>query len=196
MLTDDDLTTRLGAAFRETVPEMEYGGAVPHVRHRGAVATTSVLMATAALALASVALQQGQDRTPLAGPVLPTPHTHPSPPTGRTTTHTLDVGGLRLTYASVDGKPGMLYFVGGPHLSVPANAEKLDLQLSVDVWYVADPAQGDPDLYVQPRGGCPDTVEGCTPGYTPQLYGVLAPGWTREQLVALLEHPVEVQGAR
>lgn len=199
MLTDDELTTRLGAAFRENVPDLEYDGPVPRVRHHGALATTTVLSAAVALALAPVALQQGRDRAPHAAPSpVPSsvPDSHRPHPTGPSTTHTLDVGGLRLTYASVDGKPAQLYFVGGPDLSLPADAEKLDVGLSVDVWYVADPASGDPDLYVRPRGGCPDTQDGCPPGYTPPLYGVLAPGWTRQQLVDLVEHPVEAQGVR
>jgi hypothetical protein len=199
MLTDDELTRRLGAAFRGTVPEMEYGGRVPHVRHHGGLATTSVLAAGVALALAPalapIALEQGPDRTPGAVPGL-RPDIRPSGPAGRTVTHTVDFGGLRLTYASVDGKPGPLYFVGGPDLRVPAGAEKLDLDLPVDAWYVPDAADGEPALYIRHRGGCPDTQEGCPPGYMPPLYGLLATGWTREQLVGLLEHPVEAQGGR
>jgi hypothetical protein len=35
-------------------------------------------------------------------------------------------------------------------------------------------------------------VAGVTRG-SPPLYGMLAAGWTRERLVTLLEHPVEVQ---
>jgi hypothetical protein len=195
MLTDDELTTRLGAALRETVSEIEYGGRVPRVRHHGGLATTSVLAAAAALALVPVAVEQGHDRAPHAVPSLG-PHTHRPPPAGRTTIHTVDFGTLRLSYASVDGLPGPLYFVGGPDLRLPADAEKLDLGLRVDIWYVPDAAAGDPDLYLRPRGGCPSTQEGCTPGDTPPLYGLLAAGWTRPQLVGLLEHPVEVQGGR
>jgi hypothetical protein len=192
MLTDDELTTRLGAAFRDTADRMEYAGRVPQVGHHVGLATTSVLAAAAALALVPVAVQQGQVRTPHAVPSV-RPDTHRPPPTGRTTIHTVDFGTLRLTYASVDGLPGPLYFVGGPDLRVPADAEKLDLGLRVDVWYEPDAADGDPDLYLRPRGGCPDTQEGCPPGASPPLYGMLAAGWTREQLVALLEHPVEAQ---
>jgi len=195
MLTDDELTTRLEAAFRETVAELEYGGVVPHVRHRGGLATTSVLAAaaaTAAVALAPTALQQGQDRTPDAMPSL-RPDTRHSQPAGPTITHTVDFGSLRLTYASVNGIPGPLYFTAGPHLRLPAGAEKLNLRLPVDVWYAPNAAAGQPDAYTRPRGGCPDTVEGCTPGYRPPLIGLLARGWTKEQLMDLFEHPVQTQ---
>jgi hypothetical protein len=154
-----------------------------------------VLAAAAALALVPSAVQQGRERVPDAVPSQ-RPSSHQSGRADRTVTHTVSFAGLRLTYASVDGMPGPLYLVGGPDLSLPAGAEKLDLDLRVDVWYVADPAEGQPDLYTRARGGCPDTVEGCTPGYTPQLYGLLAPGWTREQLIRLMEHPVEMQGGR
>jgi hypothetical protein len=199
MLTDNELTTRLQAAFRETVAKMEYGGVVPHVRHHARLATTSVLagaVATAAVAagaLAPAAVQQDQHRTPDAAPSL-RPGTRHSQPAGRTMTHTVGFGSLRLTYASVDGIPGPLSFTGGPHLRLPANAEKLmNLNLPVDVWYAPDAAAGQPDAYTRPRGGCPDTVKGCTPGYRPPLIGLLAPGWTRHQLIHLFEHPVQTQ---
>ena len=193
MLTDDELTARLGAAFHETASGMEYGGPVPHVRQHGGLATTSVLAATAALALAPVALHQGHDPAPDSLPSVG-PATPRSGPAGRTTIHTVEFGDLRLSYASVAGTPGPLYFVGGPSLSLPASAEKLDLGLPVDVWYDPDATQGEPSLYTRHRGGCPDTTQGCTPGYTPQLIGLLAPGWTKAQLVDLLEHPVQPNG--
>ena len=44
MLTEDEMTTRLGAAFRENVPHLEYDGPVPRVRHHGALATTTSLI--------------------------------------------------------------------------------------------------------------------------------------------------------
>jgi len=195
MLTDEELAARLGAAFRETVSEIKYGGAVPRVRHRGGLATISVLAAaaaTVAVALAPTAVQRGQNRTADAMPSLG-PVTRHSPSSGRTLTHTVDFGSLRLSYASVDGKPGPLYFTGGAHLRLPASAEKLNLHLPVDVWYVPNAAAGQPDAYTRPRGGCPDTVQGCTPGYRPRLIGLVAPGWTREQLLDLFEHPVQTQ---
>ena len=35
MLTDEELTTRLSAAFHESLPELTYAGPVPHVRRHG-----------------------------------------------------------------------------------------------------------------------------------------------------------------
>ncbi|WP_151081444.1 hypothetical protein [Nocardioides cynanchi] len=174
MLTDEELTTRLAAAFRETVPELTYTGRVPRVRRTGTLATTSVLAASTALALAPHALQHNAELTPRATPSA-RPGDHATRPTGHTVTRTLEVAGLRLTYASVDGRPGPLYFVLGPTTGVPADAEQLHLGLAVDVWFVPDAGPGDPQVLLQPHDSA-------------TLYGLLAPGWTRQQLVDMLEH--------
>ena len=58
---------------------------------------------------------------------------------------------------------------------------------------VDNPASGEPQAYVGHRT-CPDTVEGCN-GEPPRLevYGILAPGWTQEQVLYLIEHPLYAQ---
>ena len=69
MLTDEELTRRLSAAFHEGVPELTYAGTVPQVRRRGTgLAATSVLAAAAALVLTPAALQRGADRPPSSVP--------------------------------------------------------------------------------------------------------------------------------
>jgi hypothetical protein len=181
MLTDEELTTRLRAALRDSVPEMTYTGPVPQVRGRGGLAATSVLAAATALVLTPAALERDQSPSPQPVPSA-RPDAHQSAPLGHTVIRTLDFAGLHLSYAEVDGLPGPLYLVGGPDLSLPADAKKVDLDFpgDIDVWFVDDPASGDPQLYVLPSDSS-------------TLFGLYGPGWTREQLIDLLEHPMAAQ---
>jgi hypothetical protein len=96
MLTDQELTRRLGAALRDSVPEMTYAGPVPRVRARGGLAVTSVLAAAAALALTPAALERAESPSAQSGPST-TPGAHQSSPPGNTVIRTLDFGGLHLT---------------------------------------------------------------------------------------------------
>ena len=142
-----------------------------------------MLVGATALALAPAALDRGETPSPLAEPSA-SPGAQRSASPGHTVIRTLDFGGLHLTYAEVDGMPGPLYLVVGDDLTPPADAEKLDLDTpGVDAWFVADPASGEPQLYVKPRDSS-------------QLFGIYGQGWTREQLVYLLEHPLEAQGIK
>jgi hypothetical protein len=190
MLTDEELTTRLSAAFHESAPELTYAGPVPRARrgHPGLVAT-SAMAAAAALALTPAALQHG-DEQPGRGVPSAGPGTHRSAAAGHGHVYRLNLGGLRLSFASDDGDPGDIYYYAGPRVAVPSDAEKLDLGLPYDVWYDDHAGSGQPQIYVGHRT-CPDTVAGCDGG-PPQLevYGILAPGWTRDQLIYLVEHPL------
>jgi hypothetical protein len=180
MLTDEELTTRLGAVLRDSVPELTYAGTVPKVRRRGGLAATSVLTAATALALVPAGLNRLDD-PPQAGTDAG-PDARHSPRTGHTVVRTVDVGGMHLTYAEVDGKPGPLYLVIGPDLSLPADAKEADLDTPGEarVWFVDAPAPGEPQVYVR------------TPA-SPMLYGLYGDGWTHEQLSHLLEHPMAAQ---
>lgn len=181
MLTDEELTTRLAVALRDSVPEMTYAGRVPQVRRRGGgLAAASVVAAATTVALVPAALDHAKSPSPGASPS--------SPPGARTATpphrvlHTLDFAGLRLTYAEVVGERGLLYFVVGPDLGLPAGAEKVDVDTpgNLDVWFVDDSAAGEPQLYAR----SPDSS---------MLFGLYGEGWTREQLIFLLEHPTAAQ---
>jgi hypothetical protein len=177
MLTDEELTTRLSAAFHESTPELTYAGPVPQVRrsHAG-LAATSAVAATAALVLTPAALQHDAGRG----------H-DTSSPTKRV--HTLDIAGLHLSDSSVSGSTGPIYAVGGSDLTIPPDAEKLDVGLPVDVYYDDHPASGAAQVYVRYRA-CPDTNDPCSSPPPTHTYGLLAPGWTRRQLIEFLEHPV------
>lgn len=191
MLTDEELTTRLSAAFHESVPELVYAGPVPRVRrgHPG-LAATSALAAATALVLTPAALQRGDDGRPDARQTTdPGPHQRSGHPVVRT----LDIAGLHLSFASVDGAPGPLSLAVGNDLTVPDDAEKVDLGLPVDVYFVDHPVSGEPQVYISTHL-CPDTAEGCHGAPPPTFtYGVLAPGWTRQQLMDFLQHPVRTQ---
>ena len=184
MLTDEELTRRLEAALRDSVPEMTYTGPVPRVRARGGLAGTSVLAAAAAMALTPAALERGESPSQQSGPSTTLGAHHSSPP-GNTVIRTLDFAGLHLTYAEVHGMPGPLYLVIGHNLSLPADAQKVDLDTpgDVEVWFVEDPASGEPQAYVRPADSS-------------MLYGLYGPGWTRQQLIYLLEHPAAAQGGQ
>jgi hypothetical protein len=171
MLTDEELTTRVRAALRASVPDLSYDGRVPQVhRGPGALAATAAAAAGTALALAPVALQAGDDRAPDAGP---STGTHSSS-AGHGERHTLLVAGLHLTYAATAGDLSVLY-TGGDGLTLPPDAQKADLGIAAEVWFVDDPADGEPSMYVRGPGSS-------------MIYGVLAPGWTRQQLTDLVEH--------
>jgi hypothetical protein len=195
MLTDEELTTRLSAALHDGVPPLTYAGPVPRVR-RGAtgLATTSVLAAAAALVLTPAALQHGDGRVPDAGPGS---SRDPGPSTGSRVVRTLDIGGVHLSFATTSGDPGPLYAVGGNDLQVPPDAEKVDVPgVPGEYWFAQDPVGDEPQVYVGHRL-CPDTTDGCN-GKPPHLvvFGILAPGWTRDQLMRLLEHPVATEDGR
>ena len=189
MLTDEELTTRLGAAFHDGVPELTYAGPMPQVRRGGAgLVATSGLAAAAAVIMVPTALQQGDVQVHRATPTSPVTR-----PPGHQVVRTLEIAGLHLSFSSTDEDLGQLYLVLGDRLQVPPDAEQVDLGLPVTVWFAHHPTGDDPQVYVGMRT-CPDTTDGCG-GNPPQLhvYGILAPGWTRDQLIQLLEHPVATQ---
>jgi hypothetical protein len=195
MLTDDELSTRLSAAFRDAAPELSYTGPVPHVRRGGSgLVATSGLAVAAALVLLPSALKDDTEPAPQNRPSANPGQYHTSPyRAGPKEVRTIDIAGLRLTSASVDGDPGPLYFVGGNHLKIPADAKKVDVGLPVDVFFADHSANGDPQVYLSYQV-CPDTTEGCNGAApTTTVVGLSAPGWTKQQLMELLEHPVEAQ---
>lgn len=171
MSTDDELTTRLSAALHESVPELTYAGRVPQVRRGpGALAATTAVAAGTALALAPIALQGGDGRAPDATPTTSV-HTHRP---GHAQRQTLQVAGLRLTYATAAGHLS-LFYTGGDGLTLPPDAQQADLGIAAEVWFVDDPAEGDPAMYVRAPGSS-------------MIYGVVAPGWSRQDLTDLLLH--------
>jgi hypothetical protein len=175
MLTDEELTARLSAAFARSVPELEYAGAVPRVRHRGGLAATSVLAATAALALAPAALQHDRSDDPVA---VPSRAGH-APSSGHTlthtVTHTLDLGSLHLTYATTSGQSGLFFMLGPGGVPVPPDAHEVDLGIPAQVWFASDPGPHEPQVYVEPAGST-------------STYGLLGQGWTRQEFIDLLQH--------
>jgi hypothetical protein len=193
MLTDEELTTRLSAAFHESLPELTYAGPVPHVRRHGTgLVATSALAVAATLVLVPAALQQNDGRVPDAVPS-DGPTSGGASPSGHRVVRTLDIAGLHLSFATTNGDPGPLYAVLGNDLKVPEDAEKVDVDTPGQYWFAKNPASGEPQVYVGHRL-CPDTTAGCD-GQEPRLeiYGILAPGWTRAQLMQLLDHPVATQ---
>jgi len=181
MLTDEELTARLEAAFHETGLELTYDGRVPRVRRAGGLAATSALAAAVALALAPAALQRDEGT---GSQVVPSTRPGTQPPTrpGHRVIRTFDLGGLRFAYAQVAGLRGPLYLIVGSDLGLPPDAQKADIHAAggADVWFAHEPAEGDPQVYVKPAGSS-------------TLYGVYGQGWTSQELIFLLEHPLAAQ---
>jgi hypothetical protein len=62
----------------------------------------------------------------------------------------------------------------------------------VDVYFVDHPASGEPQVYVESQS-CPDTNDPCPTPPPTHVYGILAVGWSRQQLMEFLEHPVRTE---
>ena len=91
MLTDEELTTRLSAAFHESLPDLTYAGPVPQVRRHGTrLAATSALAVAATLVLVPAALQQNDGRVPDAVPS-DGPTSGSASPSGHRVVRTLDM---------------------------------------------------------------------------------------------------------
>ena len=104
MLTDDDLTRQLRAAFEEDTRAMTYDGAVPRVRTRPAWAAPGWVALPAAGAVAAAVLVLGSTgdatspATPDAAPG-PTTSAPSATPSGEdTVTETFTLAGMTFTY--------------------------------------------------------------------------------------------------
>ncbi|GAB3200279.1 hypothetical protein GCM10027062_19280 [Nocardioides hungaricus] len=172
MLTDDDLTTELRAAFRDTTTDLRYAGRVPTPRNRLAVGVPLAATAVAAATLAVVwagsaeAPAPAPEATPTQGPVAP-----------RMVTDTIRVAGYSFTYRYAAGEQPVndLYAMLGD-VSLPADAKPIDAPEGVKAWAGTDDGSGDRGVWVRPS----TAIGGA-------MYAVLSPTWTDEQLASLLE---------
>lgn len=181
MLTDDDLTRQLGAAFEDATRDTTYDGSVPRVRTRPLWARPGLVALPAIGAAAAAVLVLGStDGTP-SPPATPGATTA-APPTSRsasdTVTETFTLAGMTFTYergadeASLDDQFLRVYDPG----QLPAWAEPVELEqgASAKVWVGQDPASGAVSMLVE----SPVRWDG-------RLVGLASPSLTVEQMTSL-----------
>jgi hypothetical protein len=170
MLTDDELTRELGAAFHSATDDLTYTG-----RRRPPVSTAVVALpvAVAAIAIAAAAL------TATAGPpVTGTPTAHDGGAVASPTmiNDSINLAGLTLRYERPAGLPDPLR-VDDEVDRVPDDATPVQLLegARAKAWVGVDPDSGDNALYFRSparNGG--------------ETFAVLSSSWTQEQLVDAL----------
>jgi hypothetical protein len=183
VLTDDDLTRQLRAAFEEDTRGVRYDGAVPRVRTRPAWAAPGWVALPAAGAVAAAVLVLGSTGTPTPA----TPGTATAPPSrtpsatstpATTVTDTFTLAGMTFTYergaddVPLDDQFLRVYDPG----QLPAWAEPVALEsgASAEVWVGQDPATGDVSMFVS----SPERWSGA-------LTGLASPSITVEQMTSL-----------
>ncbi len=158
MLTDDDLTRQLGAAYREDAADLSYDRATPRARTRPAWARPGLVALPAAAAVAAAVLVGGSvDAPSTTGTPGPTAApVQPSAPTssGRATvTDEITLAGMTFTVergsdvVAVDDQFLRVYDPG----QLPDWAEPVALEAgaSAKVWVGTDPGSGSTVLLVQ-----------------------------------------------
>ena len=103
MLTDDDLTRDLRAAFHDTTTELRYDGPVPAGPHTPVWARAGWVALPAAAAVAATVVVVGGQPTdvtapPSAAPSIGAPTSPPSPSGDALVTDTIEVAGYTMTY--------------------------------------------------------------------------------------------------
>ena len=195
MLTDDDLTRQLGAAYREDAADLTYDRATPRARTRPVWARPGLIALPAAAAVAAAVVVSGSFETP-AGPGAAVPSAGSAPTSGPgssgapssapvsagdgTVTEELHLAGMTFTYERGAGDPVLddqflrEYDPG----QLPAWAQPVELEqgASAKVWVGQDPATGTVSMFVQ----SPERWEG-------RLVGLASPTTTVEQMTALAQ---------
>jgi hypothetical protein len=190
VLTDDQLTDDLTAAFRAATSDLTYAGRVPTPRP-SALTALPVLAAAAALVVVPAVVDQRDDQagapsatdTPSAGTTAsasPSSSVAPAPRgPAELVTETVRLAGYRLSYTRPAGAgQGRLHAVGG--VALPADAVEVPGGGPVpgsSAWTGLDAETGDAALFVSVTGD---------PGAIFELTG---PGWTPEQLVEVNRSP-------
>jgi hypothetical protein len=173
MLTDDQLTTQLRAAFRDATDDLRYAGRVPTPRNPYAVAVPAAASVAVVATLAGVWATSGPDE-----PVR-TPQAHPSQAAHRMITSTIHVAGYTFSYRHAAGVEGDddLRAVTNPG-AAPADAKPVDPPAGaidgVRAWVGTDPASGDNAIWVQ----SPSRNDG-------RVFALMSSSWSQDELVDL-----------
>ncbi|KRC48948.1 MULTISPECIES: hypothetical protein [unclassified Nocardioides] len=168
MLTDDDLTRQLEAAFREASADLRYDRRVPTARR---TPSTGWLAVPAVATVAALAVAGGADESPAPAPEAG--HGPTATPGPRWTTDTVTVAGYTFTYRHAPGER----LVDDLHADLsparpPDDATAIaGAPAEVDAWVGTDPDSGQHALWVE----APTRNGG-------RLFALLSPSWTEDQL--------------
>lgn len=183
MLTDDDLTRDLRAAFRDTTSDLRYDGPVPAGPHTPVWARVGWVALPAAAAVAATAVVVGGSPTDVApAPGAPsaagTPSSSPSASAPALVTDTIEVAGFSFTYQRAAGSAPAEEHLFSPD-AVPDGAREVTFagMSPARAWVATDPATGDPTLYLK----APTRNNG-------HLMGLSIPGFDEDALVHLLKY--------
>jgi hypothetical protein len=187
MLTDDDLTRSLGSAFHDATEGLTYTGRTRPPRQVLSTVLPAVAAGAVLTAAAVAAVETSHPSTPSVGAsVRPTPH-HPSPTAARhpakktLVTRKVRLAGFTITYQAAAGSPIQLYAEVG-FSSVPASATPVTTtNPNAKTWIGTQPKTGDNALYIQ-----------FTDADSGQLYALVSPTWTQQQLIKAFESPMAV----
>jgi hypothetical protein len=187
MLTDDDLTRELGAAFRTATENLTYSGRTrPPSRMTAALPAVGVAAVLAGVAVAGVNASGHHHAVAAAKPAaVGTPTVgisrshHPAAGTKpRLVTRTMKLAGYTLSFQSADGAPDPVIAkidFGG----LPAGVQAITLTgTDAQGWIGTDPANGDNALYLKVP-----TDSGS------RLFALESATWTHQQLINLFEAP-------
>jgi hypothetical protein len=190
VLTDDDLTRELGAAFRAATADLSYTGRTRPPR-RAAVALPATAAAVAVTAVAAgviggvigmavrPATAPAESGPTTAGPATAGPATAHSPAAKPSlVTETVTLAGFRITYQRTAGRPSPVIaelVVGG----LPPGAREVHLTgTRTRAWAGRDPRSGDNALYLR----APARTGG-------RLFVLLSATWSQKRLIGLVAHP-------
>jgi hypothetical protein len=187
MLTDDDLTRSLGSAFQDATEGLTYTGRTRPPRQVLSTVLPAVTAAAVLTGAAVAAIETGHHSTPAVGAgVRPAPH-HPSstavshPAKKTLVTRKVRLAGFTITYQAAAGSPLQLYAEVG-FSSVPDSATPVTTtNPNAKTWIGTESSTGDNALYVQFSDGNSD-----------QLYALVSPTWTQQQLINAFESPMAV----
>ncbi|MFI5959522.1 hypothetical protein [Cryptosporangium sp. NPDC051539] len=183
MITDEDLSRRLGAAFSDAAADLRYSGPVPTARRTPSAAWLALPVVAAAAGAVAVGapLLDHSSSTPVP---LAVPHTGPAATRSagvgpEMVTKTIALAGYEFTYTAPAGSPDPLRYSQDPG-PVPAGARPIDLPKGAvpgHAWIGKDPATGDAALWVQ----VPTRNQG-------QVFAIYSSVWSQDQLIDLLHN--------
>lgn len=186
MLTDDDLTRDLRAAFHDTTTDLRYDGPVPAGPHTPVWARAGWVALPAAAAVAATVVVVGGQQTDVTAPPAAAPSTgapalpgsSASPSGDALVTDTIEVAGYTMTYRRpADAAPPEEHLFSPD--AVPDGAREVTFaEMSpARAWVGTDPATGDPTLYLD----APTRNDG-------HLMGLSIPGFDEAALIDLLKN--------
>lgn len=180
MLTDDDLTRELRAAFHGATADLRYTGRTRPPRSMTVIvpaATVAVTLVAVGVGIGTTDGHHRTDRRSAVGPaVKPSPSHKPV-----LVTKTMRLAGYALTYQTTAGAPPPVYAVLDV-ARLPDDVREVPVSgADAQVWVGKDPSNGNNALYVK----APTRDDG-------NLFGLESAVWTQDQLVDLFKHGSQV----